>query len=231
MAAARPGLGRDARPRCATSRSSPSTRSSAGTRLPEPMLAAAGRRRPPGPVRLRPRPARRPEPDLLAFVISGAAAWVARGARRHRGGDARPGARRAAPAPAPDRSRSLRTIDREARDLRAARRGSTRPPTAVAPGPARGRRLRRRPLPRHARRRGAQRHRARGTRRCFRRRRLVERSAHAKDRRPDHHHPGAGARLRPARPAGLAPGAGVAEGRSASRAACIRRPRTASSTT
>ena len=51
--------GRHAPRRCATSRSSRSTRSSDGTRLPEPMLALPADDSAPGAVRLRPRPARR----------------------------------------------------------------------------------------------------------------------------------------------------------------------------
>ena len=101
---------------------------------------------------------------LLAFVISGAAAWVERGIAATE--QATLAQARAALARHLRGPLEIAAHDRrEAGDLplHAAARPAARWP--IAPGPARCRRLRRRPLPGHARRRGAQRRR-RGTRRC-----------------------------------------------------------------
>ena len=130
---------------------------SAGARLPEPMLA------------LRMPTTSRPAQFVFDRGQLGGPAGPARlrrqrrrrlgraRPRRHRGGDAGAGARRAGLAPGADRCEALRTIVEKRATFRCTPRA--RPAAGVDRARARrGRRLRRRPLPGHARRRGAQRH-------------------------------------------------------------------------
>ena len=82
---------------------------SAGARLPEPMLALRSDDRPPGAVRLRPRPARRPGRPARLRRQRRRGLGRAR-PRRHRGGDAGPGARRSWPRTCAGPLAALRTI-------------------------------------------------------------------------------------------------------------------------
>ena len=111
-----------------------------------------------GAVRLRPRRSSAARPACSPSSSAAPQAWVERGigARRCRRRWRR---RRRALGAAPARAaRGAAHLHREARDLRAARRGCGVRRSRIAHGLCRGRRLRRRALPGDARRRGARRH-------------------------------------------------------------------------
>ena len=113
--------------RCATSRSSPSTCAARAAACPRRCSRCTQTTRAAGAVRLRPGQLGG-RAGLLAFVISGARAWVERGMRSHERGDARRRPRRALP---PSLARAARSVlhasSKSARPF-AARPACCRPP-------------------------------------------------------------------------------------------------------
>ena len=158
VARTRPRGRRRPRP-CATSRSSPSTRAAPAARLPRADARAACRRR---------RTGRRSSSSIAAGSAASAGAARLRDQRRgalgrarhrgHRGGDAGAGETRSWAAFFGAPLELVRTVV-EKRATFACTPGLLRPPMDVAPGLLRLRRLRRRPVPGDARRRGPQRRR------------------------------------------------------------------------
>ena len=201
--------------RCATSRSSRSMRAAPARACPSRCwrCSHADDSRPAQFV-FDLRPARRP--DRACSPSWSAARRLGRARpRRHRGGDAGPGARRAGRAPGGPAAKRCARSSRSARPS-AARRLLDRPPASIAPGLAAAGDYVDGPYP--ATLEGAVRSGQRAAARCrccstlmpFR---DAKSARHAKDRSSrTTDHPGARARLRPARRAGLAPGSGVAEG-------------------